>query len=164
MELLPALLNGYCCNDTERNLFSLPAKFGGLGIFKPEERCAIEYANSYKMTAEMVEKVKDQNALYNPEVRENQKKIVNEIKAKKHHNNMEKLKSIREDITDDPIRKRILEASLEAGSSNWLTTLPIKEHGFYLEKQAFWDSLYLRYNLPLRNLPAHCVCGKAFTL
>ena len=26
------------------------------------------------------------------------------------------------DITD-PIRKRILEASLEAGSSNWLTTL-----------------------------------------
>ena len=164
LKLLPALLNGYCCNDTERNIFSLPAKFGGLGIFKPEERCAIEYANSYKMTAEMVEKVKDQNALYNPEVRENQKKIVNEIKAKKHHNNMEKLKSIREDITDDPIRKRILEASLEAGSSNWLTTLPIKEHGFYLEKQAFWDSLYLRYNLPLRNLPAHCVCGKAFTL
>ena len=116
------------------------------------------------MTAEMVEKVKDQNAIYNPKVRENQKKIVNKIKAKKHHNNMEKLKSIREDITDDPIRKRILEASLETGSSNWLTTLPIKEHGFYLEKQAFWDSLYLRYSLPLRNLPAHCVCGKAFTL
>ena len=73
LKLLPALLNGYCCNDTERNLFSLPAKFGGLGISKPEERCTIEYANSYKMTGEMVEKVKDQNALYNPEVRENQK-------------------------------------------------------------------------------------------
>ena len=129
---------------------------------KPEERYAIEYANSYKMTAEMVGKVKDQNALYNPEVRENQKKIVNEIKAKK--TSQQKLQSIREDITDDPIRKRILEASLVAGSSIWLTTLPIKEHGFYLEKQAFWDSLYLRYNLPLRNLPAHCVCGKAFTL
>ena len=58
-------------NDSE--IFSLSLQNLGLGIFKPEERCAIEYANSYKMTAEMVEKVKDQNALFNPEVRENQK-------------------------------------------------------------------------------------------
>ena len=73
-----------------------------------------------------------------------------------NHNNMEKLQSIREDNINDSIRKRILEASLEAGSSNWLATFPIKEYGFYLEKQAFWDSLYLRYNLPLRNLSSHC--------
>ena len=58
----------------------------------------------------------------------------------------------------------LLEATLEAGSSNWLTTLPIKEHGFYLEKQAFWDTLYLRYNIQLRNLPSHCVCGKTFSI
>ena len=32
--LLPALLNGYSCSDMERNLFSLPAKFGGLGAIK----------------------------------------------------------------------------------------------------------------------------------
>ena len=43
--LLPALLNGYRCNDMERNLFSLPAKFGGLVIFKPQERCSVEYAS-----------------------------------------------------------------------------------------------------------------------
>ena len=61
-KLLPVLLNGYNCNDTERNLFSLPAKFGGLGIFRPEER-ALEYANSYIIIAEMVEKVKDQITL-----------------------------------------------------------------------------------------------------
>ena len=35
--LLPALLNGYSCSDMEGSLFSLPAKFGGLGIFKPQE-------------------------------------------------------------------------------------------------------------------------------
>ncbi len=57
--------------------------------------------------------------------------------------------------------RRILEASSEKGASNWLNVLPIKDEGFYLEKQAFWDSLYLRYNIKLRNVPAKCVCGKA---
>ena len=38
--LLSALLNGYNFSDMERNLFSLPTKFGGLGIFKPQERCS----------------------------------------------------------------------------------------------------------------------------
>ena len=55
--LLLELLNGYICNDLERKLFSLPAKFGGLGIFNPTERCIIEYSNSRKITSEMVEKV-----------------------------------------------------------------------------------------------------------
>jgi hypothetical protein len=46
---------------------------------------------------------------------------------------------------------------------NWTSTfywlnaeIPLKEYGF-LEKNAFWDSLYLRYNIPLRNLPSECV-------
>ena len=77
--LLPALLNGYSCSDMERNLISLPAKFGGLGIFKHQERSSVEYANSSKI------------------------------------------------IT-------------------------------------FWDTLYLRYNIQLRNLPSHCVCGKNFSI
>ena len=59
--LLPALLNGYSCSDMERNLFSLPAKFGGLGIFKPRERCLVEYANSSKMIAGMVADVKNKS-------------------------------------------------------------------------------------------------------
>ena len=50
-------------------IFSLSQQSLVVWVFKPEERCTIEYANSNKMTAEMVEKVKDQNALYNPEVR-----------------------------------------------------------------------------------------------
>ena len=66
--LLPALLNGYSCSDMERNLFSLPEKFGGLGIFKPEERCSVEYANSSKMIAGMVADVKEQKLMYNPDI------------------------------------------------------------------------------------------------
>ena len=33
----------------------------------------------------------------------------------------------------------------EKGVSNWLTMLPITEHGFELSKQQFWDSVGLQY-------------------
>ena len=60
--------------------------------------------------------------------------------------------------------QRTVEASLEVGASSWLTTLPIKKYGFLLDKRSFWDSLYIRYNLPLKRLPTTCVCGAPFKL
>ena len=59
----------------------------------------------------------------------------------------------------DGEKKRALEASLENGASIWLTALPLKEHGFALDKQAFWDAIRLRYAIPLHRLPTSCVCG-----
>ena len=79
--LLPALLNGYRCNDMERNLFSLPAKFGGLVIFKPYEGSLGEYADSSNMITGMVVDVKEQNSMYKPDVQQAQKKIINAIKT-----------------------------------------------------------------------------------
>ena len=55
---IKTLFNGYICSDSERILFSLPAKFGGLCIFAPTERSRIEYENSRHITAEMIENVK----------------------------------------------------------------------------------------------------------
>ena len=53
--LIKTLFNGYICRASERLLFSLPAKFGGLGIFAQTERSKIEYENSRHITAEMIE-------------------------------------------------------------------------------------------------------------
>ena len=44
------------------------------------------------------------------------------------------------------------------GSSSWLTSLPIAEHGFCLHKGAFADALALRYGWAPSNTPAKCVC------
>ena len=167
--LLPALLNGYVCNDVERKLFSLPVKFGGLGIFNPIERSKLEYENSRMITTDVINKVysfnkvKKQDPHYDPELALKQQRIMNELKKKNHERNSTLLQDIKNSI-NDPKRLRTLEASLEKGASNWLTSLPIKENGFYLEKQAFWDSLYIRYQIELRNLPSNCVCGKLFTI
>ena len=40
--------------------------------------------------------------------------------------------------------------------------MPFKEHGFYLNKQVFWDTIKTRYDIPLSRLPEKCVCGKDF--
>ena len=61
----------------------LPAKFGGLGIFKPQERCSVEYANSSKMIAGMIADVKEQKSMYNPDIQQAQKKIISVIKTEK---------------------------------------------------------------------------------
>ena len=37
-----------------------------------------------------------------------------------------------------------MELAQERGASNWLTSLPIREHGFSLHKGPFWDALALQ--------------------
>ncbi len=60
--------------------------------------------------------------------------------------------------------QRAVESSKECGASSWLTALPISEHGFDLHKGAFRDALCLRYGWQPPLLPAHCVCGKQFSV
>ena len=59
---------------------------------------------------------------------------------------------------------RLIEASTENGASIWLTVIPIKRNGFFLEKQAFWDAIRIRYNILLERLPTICVRGDSFKL
>ena len=52
----------------------------------------------------------------------------------------------------------------EKGTSNWLTSLPIQEHGFSLHKAAFRDALTLRYSWRPNDLPSECICGKPLSV
>lgn len=42
---------------------------------------------------------------------------------------------------NETINRKALKASMEVGASSWLTTLLIKKHGFFLDKQSFLGSL-----------------------
>ena len=58
--LISTLLNGYNfndTNDTERQIFSLPAKLGGLGIIIPSKISDIEYQNSVNLTKSTSQKI-----------------------------------------------------------------------------------------------------------
>ena len=43
---IKSVIHSYERNDTERKLFTLPVKHGGLSVFYPSERCQIEFENS----------------------------------------------------------------------------------------------------------------------
>eukprot|EP00116_Pleurobrachia_bachei_P008201 sb/3468463/ len=60
--------------------------------------------------------------------------------------------------------RRLFDEISSRGASRWLTALPLKEHGFVLNKQQYRDAILLRYNLPLEDVPIACACGKANTL
>lgn len=45
------------------------------------------------------------------------------------------------------------------GSSSWLTSLPLQEYDFVLNKEEFVDVTCIRYLHPLTNLPKKCACG-----
>ena len=160
---IKTLFNGYICSDSERLLLSLPAKFGGLGIFVPT-RSKIEYENSrHIITAEMIENVKNQISNFDTQIEIRQNTVMNRLKNEKTKRYEKTLADIKGQI-NDPVRLRALESCLEKGASSWLTALPLKDHGFLLDKQSFWDGLYLRYNLSIPRLPSKCVCGANFTI
>ena len=77
-----ALLNSYQCNDIERQLFELPAKFGGLGIPNPSKISDEEFFNSRKITQQATNLVKTQQQKYNVDSEEI-KKIKSNIKSSK---------------------------------------------------------------------------------
>ena len=60
--------------------------------------------------------------------------------------------------------KQCVELASEKGASNWLSVLPVEEHGFHLSKGDFRDALCMRYGWMLPNLPSKCVCGSAFNV
>ena len=158
-EFIIAILCGYKFNVLERTLFSLPVRFGGLGIIIPSQTCDIQYENSRQITHELTNEVKKQQ--HSSEIDHNEtRKLKQQIKNIKVERNKEIFEEVRGKISIE--NSKILDAITEAGASNWLNALPIKEHGFYLDKQSFWDALYLRYNLKLPRLPEKCVCGNNF--
>ena len=108
----------------------------------------------------MIEKVKSQDSQYDRNVKQG---TVKTRRKEKHVQYKENLSEIKRTISDK-ITLRMVEAANEIGASSWLTSMPLKEHGFYLEKQAFWDSLRIRYNIPLQDLPSKCVCGLNFDI
>ena len=160
---LKPILDNYEFNYSERQWYSLPARKGGLGIIIPSEVSDIYYRSSRCMTANLVHKIVNQNQTETNQLDYSQQQTVSEIRAAKLRKEEEKLVYVKSTL--DAKKLKILEAISEKGSSNWLTTMPIREHGFHLSKQEFWDSIRTRYGIALTRLPSKCLaCGVPFNV
>ena len=48
--------------------------------------------------------------------------------------------------------------------STWLTSLPLKEEGYIVNKQCFFDLIRTRYGLQLDHLPSKCEGGSTVSI
>ena len=154
--LIPSVV-GRQVSDMERKILSLPVRYGGLGIANPVETADREYAASQMVTQNLTQLILQQNqdlSLYDKE------DTANTIKDLKNAKELY-LKNKLEDIlnTVEPPLKRCLELNNEKGAGSWLTALPLKDHGYCLNKQEFRDAIALRYGWRIPNTPHYCGCG-----
>ena len=112
------------------------------------------------MTATLVHRIVNQYGDSANEMDENAGNVKSEIIREKVRRNEEKFELVKGQL--DVEKQRILESTTEKGASSWLNTLPLKSHNFYLNKQVFWDSVYLRFGIQLPRLPVKCVCGSKY--
>jgi len=145
----------------ERNFFSLPPSQGGLGIPIFSELADHEFANSTLLTEQLQKNILSQEPPNNID-NEAIKKTKSRIKLNKTEHNKQLLKTTRETLPDD--KNKLIDISCEKGASLWLTTLPIKDEEFQMDKQSFWDLINIRYGHQLTRLPNECVCGSKFDL
>ena len=158
---IPALTEGHALGDNERRLLSLPVRLGGLGIPIYSDICQKEFENSVRVTEMLRSKIVSQEQRYIVD-RKAEREVEKCVKLKREEEQKALLSDIRSQMTKEQIRGNDL-AQLK-GASSWLTSLPLKEEGFSLNKREFFDALYMRYRWEMKRLPINCACSRKFDM
>ena len=134
-KLLPALTGRSAFTNVERDLISLPARLGGLGINDPTKVARQQFENSSRVSSALTSNLCQQHYMCNDEIRRSQEQAKNEIHLKNQKSTLDFADNIRAKLTKS--QQISMEQSSERGASAWLTAIPLSEFGFSLSKQAF---------------------------
>ena len=149
---VPALIDG---------LLLLPVKSGGMGIVLFADIAQTECKNSRNITESLTKLHLEQF----PESRINRDELAKlkyNIKKEKMQFNTEILQSLIIELSTNKIR--LNKTNQEKGATACLSTLPLKEEGYNLPKQEFWDLVKMRYGWPLSSSPNMCSYGAKYDL
>ncbi len=156
-KFIPAVI-GRDISDLERDIISLPVRYGGLGIADASKTADREYSASRKITENLTKLIKKQeHSLEHYDSNE----VLGTIQALKQAKE-DSLKQKYEEMlarVDKDTAKALTNAQ-EKGAGVWLTALPLASLGYTLNKEEFRDSIRLRYGWHIPNIPAYCVCGE----
>ena len=160
-KLIPALTGRSTPSEQQRRLFSLPVKLGGLGISSPT-LLRDEFTYSLSITTPLTSKINSQQLTSESTTISDQFAAKAKVKTMKRT----KLSNLATELSSEvpPDLNLAMTLAQEQGASSWLSSLPIREHGFTLHKGAFRDALALRYGWQPTNLPSTCTCGSSFTV
>ena len=146
--------------DELDELLNLTPAQGGMGIPDLKGEGPEQYKASTQITALHVDSIVAQSSTM-PE-REQLEGLKREVNTQRRAATKFRIDRIDESLSPDLLQA--VHQTRDKGASSWLNATPLEEHGLALNKQEFRDSLCLRYNQPLSNLPSHCACGANFTV
>ena len=135
---LPSLFDSIITED-ERLLFSLPIRLGGLGIPKFTEEAEFKYKASTTITSPLVAIMVLQG-----ETLPNDSEIIrikSEVTQRRNTDILLKADQVERNL--EPNVLRAVQHSKEKGASNWLSTIPLADQGFTLNKGEFRDAISL---------------------
>ena len=149
-KLIPKIIGKEFSSDKMRAIMKLPARLGGFGFQIPAEEAQFENENSQIATKQLTEAITLQQATLsiNATLEEAVIKLVSKWKAERQEQMQLALKE-----TLSERQNKLLLLSSEKGVSIWLTTIPLKGHGFCLNKQQFIDVIAMRCDLRLKDVP-----------
>ena len=147
-KLLPAILGCDHISDQLRVILQLPARMGGMGFLNPSLEADSELSNSKDITAQLVEFIYQQKDQMEIDA-SRQEDVMKEMRRMKEER-QKNLEVMVHSVIDEKM-KRLLQLSAEKGASAWLTSLPLKSHGFHLNKQQFHDAVCMRFDLKNKN-------------
>ena len=155
---VPAILNrSFSCTDQLRRILALPPRYGGLGIPNMMEIADKEYEYSLRATEMLSKAIVEQKDSYS-EDKDKLHEVKMSITQDRIKSHEEKKNQLLEELSEQG--RLMVNLASEKGASSWLTTLPLKEFGYTLNKQQFADALALRYALNLKDCPKTCACGQ----
>ena len=160
--LLSSILGKWDISDSMRKILAMPTRCGGLGLANPQEEGTREYTASCLLTRPLVDLILQQEGDITPDCYAKQKQAKTTIIRHKSRHTAEAPAGVLEEVPVD--LRRMIELATEKGVSSWLTTLPIEEYRFYLNKTAFWDGYYMRYGWKPERMPEKCVCSAQFSV
>ena len=161
-QFLPAITGKQALNDTERDLLSLPARSGGLGVTNPSKTASQQFGASKKVTEPLVSIIHQQSINYPDHIQAHQRQAKKAVRNCNRIAATEEAEAIKQRLSSS--QQVAMDQASERGASSWLTAIPIAEYGFTLHKQAFRDALCIRYGRRPARLPSHCPCGVAFSV
>lgn len=159
---LPKLFGCEFSTD-ERQVFTLPVKYSGLGISDPAATSSRAYEVSRKATAHLASAIAGKNDF---DVAMHQ----NSVRSARSEARVSRLQVAREKfdaliVSVGESARRCLGRAKEFSTGAWLSAYPSMKNDTVLSAQEFRDSLAIRYAKPLQQLPASCDgCGKGFSL
>ena len=162
-KFLPAITEEQVISPLDRKLISLPIRLGGLGIPIFSEMSNESNSNSKSICAVLINEIKSQNEISSLYLDiPSQKSARTAIKQQLNHKQKHVLDEIRSKMSIE--QKLANDISQLKGSSSWLTSLPLAQEGYVLNKREFFDAIAIRYRWNLKRLPSTCPCSKPFTL